>query len=174
MSGWTAADVVAAERRAWLERDAREPVRVGGVPLPIMNGFCPTQFPGPDCMSCSPLVAGSARKNKYGARKKEIDGHVFDSTKEAEAYRWLKALESAREISALHLQPRFCLQEGFLSVATGHRVRAIYYVADFSFDDSGRTCVVDVKSKATRTAAYRIKAKMFRAKFPKIDFQEWM
>lgn len=126
-----------------------------------------------------PLSSGS-RKEKYGRVKKEVDGIVFDSTSEAEAYKVLKLWESIHAISGLKLQPVFVLQEKFTEASTdGPRKshRAIKYIADFQFSwpSSNRfvssVTVVDVKG--VLTPAFRIKEKLFRQKFPDLDLQIW-
>jgi hypothetical protein len=108
--------------------------------------------------------------SKYGSRKKEVDGHLFDSTGEAEAYRYLKRDESAGIISKLELQPVYVLQHSFASGAAKHR--AITYRADFRFIDcNGQTHVIDYKG--FRTEVYKLKLKMFRALYHDIIFEEW-
>lgn len=109
--------------------------------------------------------------NKYHAKKTVIDGHKFDSKFEAEHYASLKLLERAGIISDLILQPRFLLQKGF--EYQGHQERKIEYVADFQYQKDGKTIVEDTKSKATRTAEYRLKRKLFLYKYgDKIEFKE--
>lgn len=129
-----------------------------------------------------PLSSGS-RKEKYGRIKKEVDGIVFDSTSEAEAYGVLKLWESIGAIADLKLQPAFVLQEKFVEASTdGPRKahRAIKYIADFQFHFVSTvksahaiplTTVVDVKG--VLTPAFRIKEKLFRQKFPDLDLQIW-
>lgn len=102
--------------------------------------------------------------SKYGAKKTEVDGFVFDSKREAERYSELKIREKAGEILELELQPRFeCRVNGKL-VCT--------YIADFRYkerfhskkDGEGITfpsVVEDVKG--VRTPVYRIKRKLVEA-----------
>ena len=47
--------------------------------------------------------------NKYGAKKIEVDGLIFDSKKEANRWRELQLLQRAGEISKLERQCRFLL-----------------------------------------------------------------
>ena len=54
--------------------------------------------------------------SKYGNRKTEVDGIVFDSKKEAERYRDLKLLERAGDIRELVLQPSFVLNVNGIKV----------------------------------------------------------
>ena len=91
--------------------------------------------------------------------------HVFDSQKEARRYDDLMMLLRAGQIRELKLQPQFTLQESYIA-ADGNRVRAIKYVADFSYEKQNGTKVVeDVKSKATETRVYRLKKKLMQEKF---------
>lgn len=105
------------------------------------------------------------RKSKYNARKKELDGHVFDSTAEARRYTQLKEEQRLGLISALELQPRFLLQEGFRD-ESGKWVRKIEYVADFRYLRGGAEIVEDAKGMAT--PLFTLKLKLFRAKFRKV------
>ena len=109
-------------------------------------------------------------RNKYHARKTVVNGITFDSGAEARDYQALKIAEQVGAISDLELQPVYLLQAAFLD-AQGRRHRAITYRADFRFKRDGRTIVAD--RKGHQTQAYKLKAKMFRAKYPEIDFQEW-
>jgi hypothetical protein len=109
------------------------------------------------------------RREKYGRIKKTVDGIVFDSTVEAEAWRILKLWEAAGAITELEVQPEFQLEPGFM--VDGKKVRAIKYRADFLFVKDGRKTCVDVKG--VRTAAFNIKAKMFKSRFPQVVFEIW-
>ena len=120
----------------------------------------------------APLPAGiekmSAEKVK-GTRRKVLDGIEFRSTLEADVYALLKSWERLGAISGLELQPRFLLQAKMRR--EGKAIRQIEYVADFRFQRGGQTVVID--AKGFRTDVYRIKAKMFRALYPQLVFQEW-
>lgn len=119
--------------------------------------------------------------SKYGAQKKTLDGHTFDSTGEADCYVYLKHLESIGVIHELQLQPRYLLQE-LTHAVTSERIKAstkkgwrkarnIFYVPDFRFVDSrGGIHVMDFKG--FQTAAYKIKSGMFRENYPDIIFEE--
>lgn len=52
-------------------------------------------------------------KSKYGNKKTEIDGHMFDSKAEAQYYQELKLRERAGDILFFRLQPRYRLLDGF-------------------------------------------------------------
>lgn len=99
------------------------------------------------------------RYSKYNAKKKVVDGHTFDSKREAERYCELKLFVRAGEIRNLELQPRFLLQDKFVD-KQGNKHRKIEYVADFMYvDKSGKTVVEDVKG--VLTDVYKLKKKLF-------------
>ena len=108
--------------------------------------------------------------NKYGARKVRLDGHWFDSKREAKYYRLYKHMLECGEIEELKLQPKFELQEHFRD-SEGHMERAITYKADFSFCyPDGQKVVVEVKGFRTRD--YLIRRKLFKYKYRDILFLE--
>lgn len=111
------------------------------------------------------------RYSKYNAKKSTVDGHTFDSIREAERYRELKLLEKGKEIRNLVLQPRFLLQDKFKD-KSGTTHRKIEYVADFMYiDKCGKTIVEDVKG--VLTDVYKLKKKMFLKKYDnQYDFRE--
>ena len=55
---------------------------------------------------------GKKKKSKYRAYKVSIDGHTFDSQKEADYYSQLKLRLQAKEINGFCLQPTFILAPG--------------------------------------------------------------
>lgn len=103
-------------------------------------------------------------KRKYNNQPTERNGIKFDSRKEANRYEELMLLLKAGEISDLKLQPQFTLQESYVT-PEGERIRAIRYVADFSYWQEGDMVVEDVKSKATATAQYKMKKKLMQERF---------
>ena len=108
--------------------------------------------------------------NKYGAKKIEIDGHVFDSKREAEYYKMYKKMVDDGEIVGLELQPCFTLIPSFTNWA-GKKVRPCHYTADFLLHFSGgREMVVEVKGFRTRD--YVLRRKMFEYKYPQYEFKE--
>lgn len=81
--------------------------------------------------------------------------YVFDSKKEAAYYDTLKALETAGIVRNIRMQVQFLLQGAYTVAETGERIRAISYLADFTFekkDEKGnwRTHTVDVKGRKTK------------------------
>lgn len=103
------------------------------------------------------------RSGKYNASKVVIDGHRFDSRREARRYETLKQLEAAGKIAKLELQPRFELQPAFRY--RGEAVRKIEYVADFRYLDYERGGLVVEDVKGMKTDVYRLKRKLFLAKY---------
>ena len=92
------------------------------------------------------------KKSKYRAKKTSIDGHVFDSKKEAEYYCELKNRLRANDISGFCLQPVFILADG------------LKYKPDFIiFNNDNTTEVIDVKG--VKTKEYIAKKKMFEDKY---------
>ena len=95
---------------------------------------------------------GKIRKTKYRANKTSIDGHTFDSQKEAEFYNELKLRLKAGEIAGFCLQPIFVLAPG------------LKYKADFIiFNNNETTEIIDVKG--FKTKEYIAKKKVFEDKY---------
>ena len=92
------------------------------------------------------------KKSKYGAVKTQIDGHTFDSKKEADYYMELKMRLLAREIRGYCLQPIFILAAN------------LKYKADFIvFNNDGTTDIIDVKG--FKTKEYIAKKKVLEDKY---------
>lgn len=97
-------------------------------------------------------ITNKIRKSKYRANKTSIDGHTFDSQKEADYYCELKLKLQAKEIKGFCLQPTFILAPG------------LKYKADFVvFNDDNTYEVIDVKG--FKTKEYIAKKKVFEDKF---------
>ena len=95
---------------------------------------------------------GNKKRSKYRANKTSIDGHTFDSKKEADYYCELKLRLQANEIAGFCLQPTFMLAPG------------LKYKADFIvFNSDNSYEVVDVKG--VRTKEYIAKKKVFEDKY---------
>ena len=95
---------------------------------------------------------GNIKKSKYRANKVSIDGHTFDSQKEADYYCELKLRLQGNEINGFCLQPTFILAPG------------LKYKADFIvFNKDSSTEVIDVKG--FKTKEYIAKKKVFEDKF---------
>ena len=92
------------------------------------------------------------KKSKYGAKKTSIDGHTFDSQKEANYYEQLKLRLKAGEIRGFCLQPIFILAPN------------LKYKSDFIiFNNDGTSEIIDVKG--FKTKEYQVKKKVFEDKF---------
>ena len=117
--------------------------------------------------------------SKYRNKKTVVDGHTFDSAKEANRYAELKLSQECGIISSLELQPQYVLQEAFTDFRVGktkagkpRTVRAIKFTPDFRYVMNGRVIVEDVKSPASKTTSYEIRKRLFLRKFPTVDFRE--
>lgn len=116
------------------------------------------------CRKVAAEQGQKAAKRKYNNQPTESGGIKFDSKKEAGRYELLRQMQEIGMISDLKLQPQFTLQESYVTYL-GERVRAIRYVADFSYWRQGEFVVEDVKSKATATAQYKMKKKLMQERF---------
>lgn len=101
------------------------------------------------------------KKSKYKNHKTIIDGIKFDSQKESNRYLLLKDKIKHNEISDLRLQVKFELQPSY--VINGRTIRAINYIADFVYNESGKDIIED--TKGFRTEVYKLKKKMFEYKY---------
>ena len=92
------------------------------------------------------------KKTKYRSNKVSIDGHTFDSKKEADYYCELKMRLQAKEIDGFCIQPTFILAPN------------LKYKADFIvFNKNAPAEVIDVKGYKTKE--YITKKKVFEDKF---------
>ena len=98
--------------------------------------------------------------NKYRAVKVELDGHKFDSKKEAARYQELKLLETAGEISQLRLQPAYKLIIAGIPICYDNGRQAVYR-GDFEYVRNGMIIIEDVKG--VRTDVYKLKRAIMRA-----------
>ena len=105
--------------------------------------------------------------SKYNNKKVQIDGYVFDSALEAKRYRQLVLLERAKVIKNLQLQVPFLLQEGFRK--NGKTYRKIEYIADFVYEENGKTVVED--TKGVKTDVFKMKQKLFERKYPDLSIK---
>lgn len=99
-------------------------------------------------------------KNKYKNKKVIYDGITFDSKKEGAYYLKLKLLEEKGIISDLKLQVKFELQPKFQF--RNKTIRAINYIADFTYIQDNKLHIVD--TKGVRTDVYKLKKKMMEYK----------
>lgn len=92
------------------------------------------------------------KRQKYGNKRTEYAGRVFDSKHEAEIFRDLDLRVRAGELRAVACQVRFALPGG------------VTYVADFvALQPDGTYRVLDAKSEATKKdKTYRLKRRLMR------------
>jgi hypothetical protein len=102
-------------------------------------------------------------RSKFGNRRIEYDGYIFDSLMEKRRYQELQLLVQMGDISGLRVHPRYKLQEKYRQPETGKRERAIYYEADFEYIEDGQVVTEDVKGH--QTAVFKLKRKLFEQKF---------
>lgn len=112
---------------------------------------------------------GRMGSNKYNARKTIVDDITFASKREADRYRELKLMVSAKVIKDLELQPKYTLQPSFKSWGKTHK--AIGYIADFRYIENNTGAVVVEDVKGMKTRVFSLKEKLFRYRFPDIDFR---
>lgn len=104
-------------------------------------------------------AAARDTKRKYANQPTTVDGIDFDSKAEARYYLVLKARLQAGEIKNLQRQVVFELAP---AVVIGGRKRpALRYVADFTWEEGGKTVVADVKGAVPD--AYRIKRHLMKS-----------
>lgn len=99
--------------------------------------------------------------SKYNAKKVEYKGHAFDSAVECEYYQYLENKINGATYNRIELQPRYEL------IPKTKKQRKTEYIADFAlYLDDELIEVVDVKGMATEAA--KLKAKIFRYKYPDV------
>lgn len=98
--------------------------------------------------------------NKYGNTK--VNG--FDSKGEYYRYLELHLLQKSGKISDLQCQVPFVL----VDKQPGERSAKI--VMDFTYTENKKRVVEDFKG--FRTEVYKLKRKMFKARYPEIEFRE--
>jgi len=116
---------------------------------------------------CRRKAAGSYKK--YGNKKIEADGEIFDSKKEYRRWNELILLVKAGEISHLKRQVKYVLipaqREADITgprggIRRGKLIeREVAYVADFVYTDKSGQIVVE-DCKGLRTKEYILKRKM--------------
>lgn len=102
---------------------------------------------------------------QFKAKKKVVDGILFDSTSEAEKYVELKSLERAGDISDLKCHTTYPLYVNGVLVGQ--------YSDDFSYIKKGayRRTVHEHKG-GIMTDVYRLRVKVFQALYPQYEFIE--
>ena len=111
------------------------------------------------------------KQPKYRAKKCAFEGRIYDSQAEMKRAMILKIWLAEGHISDLEYQPRFTLQEAFRDNC-GRLNRKIEYVPDFYYFEVATFQSVAEDVKGMQTPDYRLKAKLFRAKFPDLVHRE--
>lgn len=108
------------------------------------------------------IARGMKAMNKYGNRKVNLDGQVFDSVHEAQRYQELLLLLRAGAITDLQRQVPF---ELIPTQRHNNKVieRPVKYVADFVYMENGERIVED--AKGVRTKEYVIKRKLMLQRY---------
>ena len=107
------------------------------------------------------------QKNKYNAKKVEVDGIVFSSKAESSYYEHLLDLMHDGVVESFEMQKPYTLLDKFPHPKTGKTIRAIKYVPDFEvIYTDGRVEVVDVKGMQTDVFRMKCKLFMFRYQIP--------
>ena len=96
--------------------------------------------------------------SKYGNRKTEVDGILFDSKHEAHRWIELKYMERAGLIRDLQRQVPFELIPVIRNQAGKVVERASKYVADFTYYEKDKLVVED--AKGIKTDVYKLKKKI--------------
>lgn len=99
------------------------------------------------------LIIEEKRNHKYNAQAIEVDGHRFDSKREARHYVELRLRQRAGEISELEVHVAYRLEVNGSLIG--------YYYADFVFKEKSKLVVAD--SKGSRTPVYQLKKKLMKA-----------
>lgn len=98
-------------------------------------------------------------KNKYRSIRTEYKGGIFDSKKEAQFAMWLDSELKAKKIKSYQKQVKY-----ELFGVNGNKICT--YKADFVVThNDGLIEIIDVKSKITQTALFRIKWKLLQDKY---------
>jgi len=95
------------------------------------------------------------RKNKYGAKRVQFDGHNFHSIAEANRYAKLLLLQNKGVIDRLELQPKYDIR------INGEKICS--YSADFKYLDRVTMNYVVEDVKGVLTPVYKLKKKLVKA-----------
>ena len=105
-------------------------------------------------------TAVTAKRRKYRNDPTTVDGHTFDSQREAKHYRLLCDRQARGEITDLELQPKFPLH---VVRPDGVKVEVGSYRADFRYRERGVPVIVD--AKGVRTESYRLRKRHVEAEY---------
>jgi hypothetical protein len=118
-----------------------------------------------------PEIEEMFKANKYHNKKIETEDGKFDSKYEYQKWCELKLLEKAGEISNLKRQYPITLLPKI--TLNGNTILPVKYIADFIYDEKGKTIIVD--TKGYETPEYKIKKKLLLHNvIDKIEFAVFM
>jgi hypothetical protein len=101
-------------------------------------------------------VVNKTKSSKFNNVKSEIDGHIFDSNKEAEFYGSLKLKKKAGLIKDFKIQVQYDILVNNIHIA--------YYYLDFQIENNdGSFEYIDIKGKDKKTNKF-IKTGVFALK----------
>ena len=100
------------------------------------------------------------KRNKFNAKKTEVDGILFHSKKESVRYSQLKLYEKGGLIKDLKLQVTYQLIPP-MRINNKHH-RAICYIADFVYYDTVHKCEVVEDVKGMITDIFKIKYRLMK------------
>jgi hypothetical protein len=92
------------------------------------------------------------RRNKYGAKKTEVNGIVFDSKMEANLYKDLLLRQSVGQCKIIELQPKV-----YLSAAK------ILYKPDFLIEANNNGEKYYIDAKGMDTPVFKLKLRLWKA-----------
>lgn len=90
------------------------------------------------------IVKDIAKKSKYGNSKIEIDGFIFDSTKEGNEYSKFKLLKKSGEIKDFEIQVKFDIRINEIHIAN-------YFLDFLVINNDGSKEYIDVKGQDKKT-----------------------
>ncbi|MBL4778421.1 MULTISPECIES: DUF1064 domain-containing protein [Ralstonia] len=126
----------------------------GNSRLPAVGGKAP-RAAGSGSPSLRRPKGPAGAPGKYGNKRVEFEGLMFDSLRELARYQQLKVLQVSGAISQLRCQVPFELAPGV--VINGRRRPPLRYVADFVYREKGSPLDTIEDVKGAVTEAYRIK-----------------
>jgi hypothetical protein len=122
----------------------------------------------PDEITLDEYRALARRAPKYSNTHVQSGGYAFDSKAEERRYHLLRLLERDGTIHDLRVHPVYELQPAFVTPG-GRKVAAISYEGDFAYIEGDQPVVEDVKG--VETDVFKIKAKLFRFRYPTIELR---
>lgn len=102
-------------------------------------------------------LLGKPKRNKFGSKKVTLDGHRFDSQREALRYATLKLLVKSGDYRDLVLQPRYPLMVGTAKIGE--------YRGDFDYVDTTTDATITEDVKGFETPMFRWKKRHFEAQY---------